>query len=192
MGRGIHRVIDAVVDFEVNFGKNSTMLNTLPESLERLSLAATARGHTRTQWAERAGLRKETLSRLFRRSDCDFGTLVRLADAAGLRVDFVAEPDREMPATWDRDAEAALVQLCASGSFDLRRWMKAGPRYFMAGLATLCANAYEGRREEYLALAQALCPAMREPAEFSRWLALSPAKPSRFLPLMRARQKALA
>lgn len=168
------------------------MDDALPDSLEHLSLAATARGLTRTQWAEHAGLRKETLSRIFKRSDCDFGTLVRLAAAAGLRVDFVAEPDREMPATWDRDAEEAFLRLCASGSLDLRRWMRAGPGYFTAGLATLCANADEGRRDEYLALAQALCPAMRQTAEFSRWLALSPAKPSRFLPLLRAQRKAAA
>ena len=58
------------------------MQSVLPDFLEQLSLAAVARGLTRTQWAAQAGLRKETLSRIFKRSDCDLATLSRLPDPA--------------------------------------------------------------------------------------------------------------
>lgn len=165
------------------------MRQTLQSALEPLAFAAEASGMSRTQWAQHAGLPKETLSRLFRRSDCDFSSLIKLAAAVGQRVELVPEPEREMPSRWDRDTEDALVKLCASGNLDVRRWLDAGPRYFMAGLATLCANDSEADRAGYLALAQALCPAMRDPAEFARWLDCTPARPTRFLPMLRvARQ----
>lgn len=180
------------VDFKVNSWHASPMDSSLPEALEQLALAAAGRGLTRTQWAERAGIRKETLSRIFSRSDCDLSTLVRLATSAGYRLDFVPQPERVVPHPWDREAEAGYLRLCASRSMDARRWRKAGPAWFMAGLATLCANAGERDRADYLALARALCPAMAQPAEFSRWLEMSPAKPSRFLPMLRAKAGAPA
>lgn len=161
------------------------MRPSLLATLEPLALAAEARGMSRTQWAQRAGLPKETLSRLFHRADCDLSTLTKLAAAVGHRIDLIPEPDRVMPPKWDREAEDACLRLCASGTLDIRTWKNAGPDYFMAGLATLCANDDQADRDGYLALAAALCPAMRDPAEFARWLETSPARPSRFLPMLR-------
>lgn len=158
----------------------------LPSALSRLEQAAARRGLNRRAWAERAGVRPETLSRLYGRSDCDLETLSGLARAAGQQMLLVEAPEREMPTTWDRDVERGYLQLCASGSTDLRRWLQAGPRYFMAGLATMMASSRGVDRPIYLALAFALCPAMREAAEFETWLSMSPARPSRFLPMVRA------
>lgn len=168
------------------------MGTVLQDTLEPLAFAAEARGMSRTQWAQSAGLPKETLSRLFRRSDCDFSSLMKLAAAVGHRIDLIPEPEREMPSRWDRDTEDAILKLCASGNLDVRRWLDAGPPYFMAGLATLCANDAEADRPGYLALAQALCPAIRDPAELTRWLERTPARPSRFLPMLRVARRARA
>jgi hypothetical protein len=155
-------------------------------SLAQLEHAASRLGLNRGRWAERAGLRPETLSRVFTRDDCDFRTLASLAGAVGQRLLLVAQPEREMPKSWKRDTERKYAQLCASGSTDVSRWLREGPRYFTAGLAMMMASARGADREAYLGLAAALCPAMQDPAEFAMWLAMTPAKPSRFLPMVRA------
>jgi hypothetical protein len=159
---------------------------TLQRHLAALEPSAARAGLNRSRWAERAGLRAETLSRLFSRDDCDLRTLDRLAFAAGQRFVVVPEPRRDMPARWARDVEREYALLCASGSTDVRRWLRQGPRYFMAGLAVMMASARGADREAYLALAGGLCPALLEPDEFQRWLSLTPARPSRFLPMVRA------
>jgi hypothetical protein len=87
---------------------------------------------------------------------------------------------------WNREVERRYAVLCASGSTDVARWLHEGPRYFLSGLAMMMASARGANREAYLALAFALCPAMHEEAEFQTWLSMTPAKPSRFLPLVRA------
>jgi hypothetical protein len=163
-----------------------SMPSNLARNLEHLEQAAAGRGLNRGRWAARAGLPAATLSRLFKRDDCDLRTLERLARAAGQRLLLVPEEARAMPTRWDREAERSCVLLCASGSTDVARWMRAGPGYFMAGLATMMASARGADREAYLCLARALFPAMSDAAEFGEWLRLSPAKPSRFLPMVRA------
>ena len=162
------------------------MASFLLSTLSRLEQAATRRGLNHREWAQRADVRPETLSRLFGRSDCDLVTLCELASAAGQQLLLVDAPEREMPASWSRDVERRYVELCASGSTDVGQWLKAGPKYFLAGLATMMASSRGADRPAYLALACALCPAMRDPAEFETWLSLSPARPSRFLPMVRA------
>lgn len=54
--------------------------------LARIADAARAQGLSRRALAQRAGLRPETLSRIASRGTCDFATLDRLAEAAGLRL----------------------------------------------------------------------------------------------------------
>jgi len=160
--------------------------SSLRRHLATLEQCAARLGFTRARWAERAGLRPETLTRLYARDDCDLRTLAGLAEAANQRLLVVPQPVREMPATWSREVERRYALLCASGSTDVRRWLRSGPRYFLAGLAVMMASSRGVDREAYLALAGALCPAMLELHEFQRWLASTPANPSRFLPMVRA------
>ena len=176
----------------------------MPKSTEPLAavlddLASRARdnGLTDTAWAERAGVRKETLSRLRGRSTCDFSTLNALAGAVGARV-AVAEPpppaasDRHFPERVDRDYEERLLDLCASRALDPGRWEQLGPRFFMAGLAVMLASTRDFDRRSLLALAEELHPGASEPAVFARWLKRSPVRPSRFLPMLSVRVKRAA
>lgn len=54
--------------------------------LARITEAAQTRGLSRRALALRAGVRPETVSRIAARGTCDFATLARLAEAAGLRL----------------------------------------------------------------------------------------------------------
>ncbi len=157
---------------------------SLPAFLDRLAPAVRQAQWTDRQWAEKAQLRPETLARLKQRDDCDLNTLTALADAVGWQLRLDPALDREMPAQFGRDAEAALLDLCASGSLDVRRWLDAGPRYFMAGLAVLVSNARGTDHEGLCALAEALYPGMTEVTVWNQWLAESPVKPTRFLPML--------
>ena len=69
--------------------KRSTELNIILEVLEREVRALRL---TDTQWATRAGIRKETLSRLRGRRSCDFETLDALARVVGSRI-LLDSPD---------------------------------------------------------------------------------------------------
>lgn len=168
------------------------MDHSLPLFLEQLRPAARRARLTDREWADKAQLRPETLARLKQRSDCELGTLEALARAVGWRVSLLPAPERTMPARIDRDAEAALLDLCASGSLDMRRWLDAGPRYFAGGLALLLSNARGVDRAGLIALADALYPGITEPAEMNRWLARSPLKPSRIFPMIEQRMAQIA
>jgi hypothetical protein len=158
-----------------------------------LTRRARSLGLTDSEWAKRAGVRKETLSRLRRRQSCDFETLRLLAEAVGARVGVVevqapaSTPDGHLPARIDRDYEDRLVDLCVSGELDVARWAGAGPRFFMAGLAVMLASSRNFDRRGLLALAEHLHPGASEPAVFSRWLQRSTLRPTRLLPLIDAR-----
>ena len=162
--------------------------------LARLSQMARATGLTDTQWATRAGVRKETLSRLRHRSTCDLATLNALAEAVGTRLELATtaatttSADGHFPATMNRDYERQLLDLCASRSLTPDRWTQLGPRFFMAGLAVMVAGVAGYDRRGLLALAEDLHPGSSEPAVFSLWLARSPLRPSRFLPLLNTEQ----
>jgi len=167
--------------------------------LSNLRREARRRGLNDSSWAAAAGLRKETLSRLRGRATCDFATLDALARAVGatLTVASVAcgapvttTPDGHFPAAVDRDYEAQLLALCASGTLDPREWRGAGPPFFMAGLAVLLAGVRGFDRGRCLALAEALHPGSGSPEVFALWLARSPLRPSRFLPMLKARRRA--
>lgn len=92
--------------------------------------------------------------------------------------------DGHLPATLDRDAEARLLALAASGNLADEAWVAAGPPFFMAGLAVMLAGEPGLDRRALLALAERLHPGMTEPAVFTLWLDRSPLRPSRFLPLL--------
>ena len=121
--------------------------NNLSNVLDELTQAARARGLNDSDWAARAGLRKETLSRLRRRQSCGFTTLLALANAVDMRLSAVSDalpalsPDGHFPDGLDREYEERLLKLCASCSLSPQRWSTLGPGFFMAGLAVMIANA---------------------------------------------------
>ena len=170
----------------------STSTDSLRETLGVLSQRARALGLTDTEWANRARVRKETLSRLRRRQTCDFETLRSLADAVGARLGVVevqapgSTADGHFPAHFHREYEEQLVELCVSRDRDPRRWAVIGPRFFMAGLAVMLASV-RTERDRLLALAERLHPGASEVAVFSQWLERSPLRPTRFLALLDAR-----
>jgi len=159
------------------------VLTALTQAARRLTLSD-------TDWAARAGLRKETLSRLRHRSSCDFATLEALAEVVGCRLVVVSQPrlntteDGHFPQHVDREYEEQLLQLCAAQPLEPSRWTAQGPRFFMAGLAVMLASVAGFDRRGMLALAESLHPGASEPAVFAQWLKRSPVRPSRFLPML--------
>ena len=172
----------------------SRSTESLRQALASLTRQARARGLTDSAWAARAGIPKETLSRLRGRESCDFGTLCSLAHAVGARLGVLEEracegaADGHFPTRVDREYEERLLELCASGDLDPARWASAGPHFFMAGLAVMLAGS-GGRvdRRGLLALAERLHPGASEVAVFERWLTHTPVHSDRFLPLLDAR-----
>jgi hypothetical protein len=158
--------------------------------LTDLTQRARALGLTDAAWAARAGMPKETLSRLRRRSTCDYSSLKSLATAVGAKLAVTDATrrtgSRHMVARVDRDYEERLAGLCASRNLDADYWLGFGPGFFMAGLAVMLASTRDFDRRALLALAEELHPGASEPAVFARWLASSPLRPSRFLPLVAA------
>jgi hypothetical protein len=163
-------------------------------ALSDLTHRARLLGLNDTQWAARAGIRKETLSRLRRREGCDFETLQSLARAVGARLGVLEKSapdstaDGHFPVRLGRAYEDRLVELCATSDLNPERWTAAGPRFFMAGLAVMLASVRRGDRRELLALAERLHPGASDVAVFDRWLQRSPVRPARFLPLLDARR----
>src|SRR3981081_3757990 len=82
---------------------------SLAQTLTALTRQARALGLTDTEWADRAGVRKETLSRLRRRQSCDFETLRSLAQAVGARLGVleVQRPDSTVDGHFPTDADRA-------------------------------------------------------------------------------------
>ena len=167
--------------------KSLTVLDTVLAELRR---RAVDQGLSDSQWAQRAGVRKETLSRLRGRASCDFGTLQALAEIvdARLQVSGVREgsltADGHFPVAVGRDYEEELLQLCASGDLSRARWKALGPGFFMAGLAVMLGSLRGLDRRGLLALADQLHPGVTEPSVFNLWLERSPVRASRFLPAL--------
>lgn len=181
-----------VIDLYINLWKcvlmytSTSLLNRI---LTALTSSARSLGMNDTAWAARAGFSKETLSRLRRRSSCDFVTLVALMDAvgAGLSVSTApaeTSPDGHFPLELNRDYEQRLLTMCASRILDPQVWAGAGPRFFMAGLAVMLASVQGADRRGLLALGEQLHPGVSEPAVFDQWLKRGPVRPSRFLPML--------
>lgn len=173
--------------------KSTDLLTTL---LADLAARARRAGLTDTAWADRAGVRKETLSRLRGRATCDLSTLNALAEAVGAHLTVayppVAAASRHFPESMDRQYEERLLDLCASRTLDPQRWEQLGPRFFMAGLAVMLASTRDFDRRSLLALAEGLHPGASEASVFARWLKASPLRPARFLPLLGVRVKRAA
>lgn len=166
----------------------SRSTDALSALLQDLTARARHLGLTDTAWADRAGVRKETLSRLRGRATCDLATVNALAEVVGARL-TVAEPlvaatGRHFPESMNREYEGRLLDLCASRTLDPNRWEQLGPRFFMAGLAVMLASTRDFDRRSLLALAEELHPGASEPGVFARWLKASPLRPSRFLPML--------
>jgi DNA-binding phage protein len=163
---------------------------TLASLLHSLTIAARQKGLNDTAWAAASGFSKETLSRLRRRSSCDFSTLLALAETAGARlsVSVVAQPttssDGHFPSELSRDYEQQLLTLCASRTLNPLSWAGAGPAFFMAGLAVMLASNADADRSGLLKLAETLHPGATELPVFATWLRRSPLRPSRFLPML--------
>lgn len=150
-----------------------------------------------TEWATRAGIRKETLSRLRGRVSCDFGTLHALSAAVGASLGIIEyrsgqSADGLFPTEMGRDDEERLVALCASGDLNIERWRHAGPSFFIAGLAVMMASVPEFDRRTLLELAERLHAGSSWVEVFALWLQRSPIRPSRFLPLVLASQRGAA
>jgi len=162
----------------------------LAQLLAPLAEAAARRGLTATAWSALAQVRKETLSRLRNRETCDLATLDALAKVVGARVtvtfDSPSSPDGHFPGEVQRDYEEKLVDLVRSGNLDAQAWRALGPPFFMAGLAVMLASRSGADRRGLLQMAEKLHPGIGEPAVFSLWLARSPLRPSRLLPLVEA------
>ena len=156
------------------------------ELLQALSARARQAGLNDRQWAARAGLRPETLSRVKRRGHCDSATLNALARACGtaLALQPASSPDGLFPACFGRDEEEALLQLALSGNRDAALWRQLGPQFFMAGFALFLSTAGETNREAYCILAEELHPGITSQNAFRRWLQGAPVKAARFLPLL--------
>ena len=170
--------------------KRSTTSPDLQSLVAQLTAKARALSLTDAEWSARAGVRSETLSRLRRRSSCDLSTLQALAGAVDTRVVLDENapgdttPEGHFPASLDREYEARLLQLAASGNLAPDTWAAAGPCFFMAGLAVMLAGEPGLDRPGLLTLAERLHPGASEPVVFTHWLERSPLRPSRFLPLL--------
>jgi hypothetical protein len=175
--------------------KSTTRLEAL---LDTLTSEARRHGLNDAQWAQAAGVRKETLSRLRGRTSCDYATLEALASVVGLTVAVAPRATRAMsadehfPQRTDREYEERLVVLCASGDLEPAAWRALGPGFFMAGVAVMLASVSGFNRRRLLALAEVLHPGSSLPDVFAIWLVRSPLRPSRFLPLLAARRKRAA
>jgi hypothetical protein len=163
----------------------------LRKLLESLTAAARAARLSDAAWARRAGVPKETLSRLRGRATCDLATLHSLASALDCELAVVpasesAGPDGRWPRRVDRAYEARVLDLLASGSQSLDAWRLLGPAFFVAGLAVTLASVSGFERRRYLALAERLHAGSTVPAVYQQWLDATPLPPSRLLPPLRA------
>ena len=171
--------------------KSISELTTLLAALRR---RARELGFNDREWASRAGVSQETLSRLRHRQSCDLATLQALASVVGSAVGLIDAPeiaatDRRFPDTLDRDYEERLVTLCAAAELEAARWRRLGPPFFMAGLAVMLASTPEFDRPALLRLAEELHAGSTQVDVFKIWLQGSPVRPSRFLPMVSARAR---
>ena len=165
------------------------MDTSLENLLATMANAARRDNLSNRDWAQKANVRPETLSRLKLRGDCDLTTLAALANAVDLRVALVPKSKMSLPKQFSREDEEKLLVLCASRSLDLAKWRDGGSAFFMAGVAMMIAGVRDTDRPALLALAEALYPGMSSLDTFRAWLAKSPLRPSRFLPMLQQRMQ---
>jgi hypothetical protein len=161
--------------------------------LGQLDQEARAQGLTDVEWATRAGVRKETLSRIRGRPSCDFATLEALAEALGVMLTVgnqLSAPLEGLFPAVDREFEERLLDLCDSRDVTLERWREVGPGLFMAGLAVTLASVTGTDRRAYLELAERLHAGMTRVDVYAQWLERSPVRPARFLPMLASERRA--
>jgi len=164
--------------------------NKLGDLVHKLTEVARDYQLSDSQWAARARLPKETLSRLRGRNNCDFSTIAALANAVNIRICIADKTwpklteDGRFPVEINRKYEETLLELCTSRSLSVQRWKMVGPHFFAAGLAVMLASVSGFDRPGLLMLAENLSPGISQPTIFDQWLALSPVQPSRFLPML--------
>jgi antitoxin (DNA-binding transcriptional repressor) of toxin-antitoxin stability system len=90
---------------------------------------------------------------------------------------------------YGRADEERLLELAAGGDFRPSRWARAGDASLLAGLAALLASVPGFDRGRMLGLAERLHPGMSRPEALDHWLATSPVKASRFLPMLAMRMR---
>ena len=154
-----------------------------------MAAAAKGRFSSDAAWAGAAGLPRETLSRLKRRPSCDFRTLAALAESAGCVLVAVPQDATDQTASFSREQEDKLLDLCAGASLDPELWRAHGAGFFMGGLAVMLASARGFERERYLRFAEVLHAGVSTPEVFALWLKRSPVRPARFLPMLRRRKR---
>ena len=160
--------------------------------LAKMAPAARLRFASDAGWAKAAGIPKETLSRLKNQPSCDLRTLDALARTAGYTlapVPEASEPGAHLPREFGRKHEDELLTLASSGNVDPATWRSYGPGFLMGGLAVMLASARGFDRERYLRLAESLHPGISAPEVFGLWLARSPVRPARFLPMAKKRKR---
>jgi len=89
----------------------------------------------------------------------------------------------------DRAQEERLVDLCASGDLRPSRWLRAGDREMLAGVAVMLASQADFDRVRLLALAERLYPGMTAAKRFGKWLETIPVEPAHFLPQVRTQMR---
>jgi antitoxin (DNA-binding transcriptional repressor) of toxin-antitoxin stability system len=92
---------------------------------------------------------------------------------------------------WSRREEERVVELCALGDYRPSRGLRAGDPRVLAGVAAMLASQEGFDRARMLGLAERLQPGMSTPQGFGRWLERTPVQAARFLPLLRARMRAI-
>lgn len=168
------------------------MVRTLSHLLDEMQAQASARGWKAYDWAARAQVRPETLSRLRRRGNCDLQTLQRLAGVLSLTLKLAeaeAHAGTLLPKRYDRGFEEQLLELAASRNTDLERWRKTAPGFFMGGFAVMLSCDPHFDRPAYLALGDQLHPGVSSPEAFGMWLKQSPLRPYRFMPMLKERMR---
>jgi hypothetical protein len=170
-----------------------TSTHKLEPCLSLLYEAARKHGLNDTAWAKRAGIRKETLSRIRSRNSADYNTLQALAQAVGARIDVLHEKppattdDGHFPSKVHRDYEERLLQLANADNHEVNQWLKHGPAFFMAGFAVMLASLRGKDRYALLSLAEQLHPGSSVPEVFAIWLQRAPLQVSRVASMLNER-----
>ena len=89
-------------------------VSTIIRTLRQITAAAAEKGLTRRELAQRAGVRPETVSRIATRGTCDFATLERLANAAGLHLGLIRDEPAGGNARDEVLGKAGLIRTLAA------------------------------------------------------------------------------
>ena len=141
----------------------------------------------------RATLLKNRLGEVLKRAALGPVAIERHGRVVAYLIPPAAAPKKTRPSRpsprWTRREEERVIALCASGDYRLSRWLRAGDPRTLAGVAVMLASQEEFDRSRMLVLAEGLYPGMSTAKKFDRWLARTPVKAARFLPMLKARMR---